>query len=773
VRPEESERLVSANVRPDDGAARDRSQLEVLYAVSRRLAALHDTDEILALIVDEATRLLGVEGAGIRLLEGDDLVLSARTDSVAGVMARPRLRVGESLTGMVVATGQPVVIEDIVEDTRFDPAHKRAAIERGLHGFLGVPLRARDRLLGALNVYTQRRRRFTPDEISLLVALADQASLAIEQDRRARRLRTLARLNQMVSSSLDTDAMLRGIAESAEELMGATAVTFWIADEAAETLELRTASDARFAADFPIRVLPFGEGAVGWVARHRRPLELPDLLADERIVGREWYRAHGVGSGYLLPILLQDALMGVLVLLGPAPFRFGEDDRQLLDSFVAQVGVAIRNARLYEESERRGQRLATLVEVARRLTRGLDLLGVLATIAEAAGAVFKAEVGFRLRDGEDLVRIGATPGARAAMLRERIRVGESISGHVALTGEPVVTADARLDPRLVPEHRATTPGALMCVPIRVGARILGTLSIYRERGYRFDDDALSLAMSLADQAGIAIENARLYEEAKQSIRRLERATAELKEATLIAEEASRAKSQFLANMSHELRTPLNSILGFTKVLLNRLDGELTERQETYLRAVHSSSTHLLELINSVLDISRIEAGKLEVVPQPIDVRLLIEECLDASRSLARGKPLQLLNDVPDDLPALQADRTKVKQILLNLLSNAVKFTPEGHVLVRARPVADTLQLSVADTGIGIAEKDLQRAFEPFQRLASPGAREASGTGLGLAICKMFVELHGGRIWAESRAHLGATFHVSLPLAGPPPARPEP
>ncbi len=249
----------------------------------------------------------------------------------------------------------------------------------------------------------------------------------------------------------------------------------------------------------------------------------------------------------------------------------------------------------------------------------------------------------------------------------------------------------------------------------------------------------------------------------RDIRKSKQAEQALQRARDFAEEASRAKSQFLANMSHELRTPLNSIIGFSKVLLNRLDGELTPRQEAYVRSVHQSGSHLLGVINSVLDLARVEAGKHELARDLIDVRALVEECLESSRPLAGSKPLSLQAELAPDLPPLAADRTRVKQILLNLLGNAVKFTAAGRVLVSVDLTAEGMRFSVADTGMGIAEDELPRLFEPFHRPDTPLARESTGTGLGLAISKQFVELHGGRIWVESREKQGSTFRFVLPL----------
>ena len=250
----------------------------------------------------------------------------------------------------------------------------------------------------------------------------------------------------------------------------------------------------------------------------------------------------------------------------------------------------------------------------------------------------------------------------------------------------------------------------------------------------------------------------------RDIRDRKRYEEELDKARDAAERANRAKSQFLANMSHELRTPLNSVIGFSRVLLGRRDGDLTERQETFIRSMHQSSTYLLHLISSVLDLARVESGKLEVALEEVNLAGLVEECLGASQPLTGGKPVALEADIPRELPPLRADRVKLKQVLLNLLSNAIKFTPAGQVVVSARVRAESFQISVADTGVGISASEISRLFEPFYRPDGLISREIGGTGLGLAISKSFVELHGGSIWVESRERQGSTFHFTIPLA---------
>ena len=319
----------------------------------------------------------------------------------------------------------------------------------------------------------------------------------------------------------------------------------------------------------------------------------------------------------------------------------------------------------------------------------------------------------------------------------------------------LVKEEVKLNPRIA-RYFETAEGELeaikasLIVPLKVENKLNGILLLGEKlSGEIYDDQELDMLLLLATQAAISLENARLYENLATSNARLL--------------EASRLKSQFLANMSHELRTPLNSIIGFSKVLLNRLDGELTERQDAYVRSVHNSSRHLLELINSILDFSRIEAGKFEMRSERLDILDIVEECIETSMPLVRDKRVKLEKDVPVEVAHVQGDRMRIKQVLLNLISNAIKFTHAGRVLVQVRPEGDTVHVSVADTGIGISPGDLQRLFEPFQRLDNPLAQQADGTGLGLAISKKFVELHHGRIWAESRESQGSTFHFTLPL----------
>lgn len=433
--------------------------------------------------------------------------------------------------------------------------------------------------------------------------------------------------------------------------------------------------------------------------------------------------------------------LGLVMILLMSPLG------QRLEERIERVMFARRRG-CYDALLALSKRLGTILDFGRlmeTLVQGL-VRGV--PLTHGALMIYDPEQGAFLLYREE-TNVGEGTGVAA------IPADSAIARWIGDTGRVLVKEETKLDPDIAgyfeaAESELEDVRAALIVPLKVENKLTGILLLGEKlSGEIFDGQELDMLAVLANQVAIALENARLYEELASS------------NAQLL--QASRLKSQFLASMSHELRTPLNSIIGFSKVLLNRVDGDLTERQETYIRSVHSSGAHLLQLINGLLDFSRIEAGRVEMVPEELDLHALVGECVESSMPLVRSKPVKLETNVPLDLPRVKADRTKVRQILLNLLSNAIKFTASGRVLVSVAPEPAALRVSVADTGIGIRPEDLTRLFEPFQQLDNPVARSAGGTGLGLAISKKFVELHGGRIWAESRQNQGSTFHFTLPL----------
>jgi signal transduction histidine kinase len=292
---------------------------------------------------------------------------------------------------------------------------------------------------------------------------------------------------------------------------------------------------------------------------------------------------------------------------------------------------------------------------------------------------------------------------------------------------------------------------VIAVPMMRDGEPVGALSVTRRDAGRFSEAEVALLKTFADQAVIAIENVRLFNELELANRGLEA--------------ASRHKSEFLANMSHELRTPLNAILGFSEVLGERMFGDLNDKQDEYLKDIHASGQHLLSLINDILDLSKIEAGRMELELTDFDLPTAIENALTLVRERAGRRGIALHQTVDERLGQVRGDERKIKQVLLNLLSNALKFTPEGgRVDVRAGLVAGLAEISVADTGVGIAPEDQEAIFDEFRQVGT-AEKKVEGTGLGLALSRKFIELHGGRIWVESQVGAGSTFTFAIPVRG--------
>jgi signal transduction histidine kinase len=377
-----------------------------------------------------------------------------------------------------------------------------------------------------------------------------------------------------------------------------------------------------------------------------------------------------------------------------------------------------------------------------------ELEPVFETVLEQAVRLCRADAGqIYVRDGDVYalaVALGASQAYREYLATAPIAAGSgTLVGRVEQERTTVQIRDAQADPEYTMRRALELGGfrSMLGVPMLDGERVLGVIVLWREAVAPFDERTTELVTTFAAQGAIAIQNV-------QTARELEI--------------ASGHKSEFLASMSHELRTPLNAVIGFSDVLLEGMFGELNERQEEYVRDIRDSGRHLLELINEILDLSKVEAGRMELEPDELSLPGLIERCLAQVRERATAQRLAVSAELDDAVGTVRADETKLKQVVLNLLSNAVKFTPEGgSVRVRAWREGDQVVVTVRDTGVGIAVSDQARIFEAFQRADRRASVE--GTGLGLTLSRRFVELHGGRIWVESAPGAGSTFGFAVPV----------
>ncbi len=348
-------------------------------------------------------------------------------------------------------------------------------------------------------------------------------------------------------------------------------------------------------------------------------------------------------------------------------------------------------------------------------------------------------------------------------------LGEGIVGWSVAERKAARVSDATTDPRFKTLASGTTPKSVMVMPLESPNRVVGALTLGRKQVKPFTDLEQALVRVIANQAAISLDNASLHASAQRQLQEIALQKHELEVANAQIRENSRLKSEFLANMSHELRTPLNSILGFSEILKDNLAGKMTPQQEQECLAnIHSSGRHLLNLVNDVLDLSKIEAGRLELQYEEFQVGSCISEVLTVVRPLAERASINLVVELDNESALLRADKGKLKQILYNLLANAIKFTPEGGqavVKTRTKPRAGQLILQVKDSGIGIDPEHHEQIFSEFFQVQAAADRRFEGTGLGLALVKRLVGLHGGTIKVDSQLGRGATFTVTLPLRG--------
>jgi len=572
-------------------------------------------------------------------------------------------------------------------------------------------------------------------------------------------------------SASDLEGVLETVVESARKLCGADVAQVFLVYGDGYRLAYGSGMAAEyreFIAKNP--VVPERGSLVGRVGLGRRATQITDVLADPDYGQTEAQRVAGYRTVMGVPMLLDGEVVGVLSVFRTQVSPFSERAVEVLTTFAAQAALAVRTVDLVralesrtDELGRKVTQLEALGAVGQAESFSLNLTEVLNTIITQAVQLSGTEGGSIYEFDEDAreFRIsavfGTSPETLDALGRTRIGLEDTFLGQAAALGRSLELPDLRAAPP-DPYLSVLDQGgwrSLVAVPMLREGRIVGAMVVRRRAPGHVPQEICDLLETFAGQSALALINAKLY-------RQLERQSAAL-------EVASQHKSEFLASMSHELRTPLNAIIGFSEVLLERMFGGLNERQDDYLRDIWSSGKHLLELLNDILDLSKIEAGQMVLNRSEFAFRESLEYCLSMVRERALQQRILLSLEVDPEVGLLDADRLRFRQVVLNLLSNAVKFTPDGgRVDVRSFIRGQDLVVLVADTGVGVPAEDRERIFDSFQQ-GTMHSEQTEGTGLGLTLSKRILELHGGRIWVESEAGKGSTFGIALPTGSSEPA----
>ena len=757
--------------------------LNVISSSPGELAPVFDS------MLENATRICGANFGLLFLSDGDAFRTAAMHNAPAPLVeARRREELfrppPHTALGRMALTKQPTQIADMLaERGYFDvpPGYSRPQIAHlaGARTVLAVPMLKDGALVGAIVIYRQDVHPFSDKQIELVVNFARQAVIAIENTRLLNELRQRTDdLSESLEQQTATSEVLKVISSSASDLqpvfdtMAENAVRLCEADRAyifrfdGELLRaVATYNVGSENSEFVNRnpIAPGRHSVSARAALERRTVQVPDIQADPdyAYVIRD---VEPIRTTLAVPMLKGDELVGTITIYRLEVKPFTAKQVALVETFADQAVIAIENTRLLKELRQRTDDLSESLEqqtatadVLKVISRStFDLQTVLDTLVESAARLCEADMGAiaRQRGANYHVVAGyAFPsGFKDYIETLPMAPGRgSLAGRVLLEGKPVHVVDVLADPEYAlagAQERAGYRTGLGVPLLREGSPV-GILFLFRKGVSAFTEKQIELVNTFADQAVIAIENVRLFDEIQDKSRQLE--------------VASQHKSQFLANMSHELRTPLNAILGYTELMLDDIYGEPPQRMRAMLERVERNGKHLLGLINDVLDLSKIEAGQLTLSLTDYSLKEVVQSVFSVVESLATEKKLALKMELPPALPPGHGDERRLTQVLLNLVGNAIKFTDKGEVAIRAAASNGSFTLSVRDTGPGIAEADQVRIFEEFRQVDSSATKKKAGTGLGLSIAKRIIELHGGRISVDSTIGEGSTFSVTIPV----------
>ncbi len=719
-----------------------------------------------------ATRICDAKFGSLVLFEGNSYrrvgLYNAPATYVSGMAQNPVLPLSASLhLTRLVHCKQVLHVNDILAE---DPDAGIAKLG-GARTIIVVPIMKDGELMGAISVFRQEVRPFTDKQIELVQNFAAQAVIAIEN------ARLLNELRESLDRQTATSEVLKVVSTSSGELapvfgaMLANATRIceanfgimtlhedgWFKTVALHNAPPEFAEARRLEPRFRVT-----EGTpLSRTVQTGQPQQVIDLSVDETYLAgdpamRTIVDRAGARSLIDIPMINDGEVVGVIGIYRQEVRPFTEKQIELVQNFAAQAVIAIENTRLLNELRESLQQQTATADVLKVISRStFDLQAVLDTLTESAVKLCSAEranIWRPIGDGYKVMATFALSPEHEEMLRRlTVKPGrDTITGRTLLEGKTVHIPDVQADPNYrSPVLSIGVNRTVLGVPLLREAVPVGVLVVTRSTVRPFSPKEIELVETFANQAVIAIENVRLFDEIQDKSRQLA--------------EASQHKSQFLASMSHELRTPLNAILGYTELMADGVYGDPPEKMNTVLKRVESNGRHLLGLINAVLDLSKIEAGQLSLDLADYSLQNVAQTVYNAVEPLAADKKLTFKADIQPDMPSGRGDERRLTQVLLNLVGNAIKFTDSGEVVIKAGASNGDFHLSVRDTGPGISAFDQAKLFQEFQQADNPKTRKKDGTGLGLAISRRIVEMHGGRIWIESQVGQGSIFLVTLPV----------
>jgi len=626
-----------------------------------------------------------------------------------------------------------------------------------------LPLAVRGRSLGVMTARHVLPPGAKADEEQLLNIVANQVAIAVENARlyegvvaRAAEQQSLVEAGHLLASSLRLTDVLQRFTELVRTRLGLDVVRIWLQEAPGDYRLHAQAGLAEQPGDRRLHFNP-GEGIVGWVMEHLAPLMIEDLQVDPRLRERDWAKAEGLASLVAVPLLLEDAPVGVLVGLSRQRREFSKEEVALVQALATSAAVAIRNARLYEETQTRLRHTETLVSVSQAIGSTLELSEVLRRATREMVRAVGGDMGVAWLLAPDRTHfvplvgyhipkdVLNTPVAAALKLEDPV-----IQTLLAAKG-PIVAADSQGEAwSAMPAAQAVAHKSMLIQPIHWKDELIGGFSVlWLKEAHRFTPDELRLAEGIALQGALAVENSRLYEGVKQQMAELKQTQAQLVQSTKLA-----AIGELAANIAHEINNPLTTVLGFASFIAERLPAEDPMREE--LGLIQEEASRARDIVRDLLQFSR----QRDFMPEPADVNMVLEQVVAMIRRQGAFGAVTVTETYAEDLPMVEMDVPRIKQVFLNIINNAVYAMKDGGKLtVRTTAAPELVRIAFEDSGPGIPPDVLSRIFDPFFTTKP----EVSGTGLGLSVSLGIVQSHGGSIEVDSKVGAGSTFTVTLPL----------
>jgi signal transduction histidine kinase/CheY-like chemotaxis protein len=752
------------------------SETESLYTASHNLALADDVQAMLTAIVD---------GVNIPAINRGVLVLFDYNESnqISRMYVEANYHTGKgtpppargteylvSLYKSLFSIENPVFYDDFLE-IQLEKSLQEILIRQNIRSMAVLPLWASDKQLGVVLLQASQQHTFTPKEIRTYPPLTGQMSTSVQnlllfEETQAALSETelLYKISSGIAKSKSMEELLILVGEN---VLPEASDTLWLCTCTTnpQTKELETEIVGSYTSnkEYLESGVKLDSDVISFVNVNSAEPKLFSEIGSSNLPASTQgiFKNLGINSGAVFALQSGGSPVGLLIASSKRPSELSPDDVHTLQIVTNSIAVAIERQRLLFEAQKHALELQTAAEIARDTTSTLSLeilLNRIVNLLRERFSLYHVSI-FLLDDTNEYAIIQESTGNIGQELKKRnFRLGvgsKSVIGNCTSTGETVIVNDVAHHDLFYPNPLLPDTQSELGIPLKISGKVIGALDLQARDPNAFSEEEVAILQILSDQISVAIDNAKAYSVSQQAVEEMR--------------ELDRVKSQFLANMSHELRTPLNSVIGFSRVILKGIDGPINDVQQQDITAIYNSGMHLLNMINEILDLSKIDAGKMELQIEEVHLADVINAAITNTSGLVKDKPIELVQKIPANLPTVKADEIRINQVLINLISNAVKFTEKGSITVEASVSKSPdneaeILVTVADTGIGIAIEDQVKLFQRFSQVDDSPTRKTGGTGLGLSICRSLVELHGGRIGLlSSEVDKGSVFYFTLPL----------